>query len=148
MLDLNNNTTLNGRSGGVAELRKTTTGRDVANFSIATNTSNSRKDPDTGEWIEKKTEWHRIVAWGPTALYVHNNLKKGSVVQLIGHNVTRKWTKKVKVNESGDTVDVEMESTEIHVDQISITNPKRNTQAPDGQDYDQDTGEYPMEDAA
>ena len=55
MLDLNNITQLNGRSGGRAELRKTQTDIEVANFSIATNSSNSRKDPETGEWIEKKT---------------------------------------------------------------------------------------------
>ena len=147
MLDLNNNSTLIGNAGGVAELRKTTTGRDVANFSIATQSSNSRKDPNTGEWLEKKTEWHRVVAWGPTALYVHNNLKKGSQVKMMGHLVTRKWTKKIKV-EGGETLDVDMESTEIHVDQISITNPKRNTQAPQGEDYNQDNSEFPMEDAA
>ena len=139
MLNLNNMVTLNGGAGGAPELRKTTSGRDVANFSVATQPSSSRKDPNTGEWLDKPSTWHRIVAWGPTALYVHNNLKKGSRVQLCGHIVNRKWTKKVKVGSK--TVDVEMESSEIHVDQISITNRDRSGRDSDAPAHDAETGE-------
>ncbi len=46
------------------EIRSVNNGKKVANFSVAT--SESYKDKTTGEKKET-TEWHNIVAWGPTA---------------------------------------------------------------------------------
>ena len=124
IIDQNNLVVLNGHAGGTAELRKTSSERDVANFRIATNPSSARRDKDTGEWVEPTEQWHNIVAWGPTAAYVHNNLRKGSQVKVLGRLVTREYPRKVKLD-SGDTVDVRTWTTEIHAAQISIRNPNR-----------------------
>ena len=129
IIDLNNTVQLRGHAGGAAELRKTSNDRDVANFRLATNSSNARKDKETGEWVEQEEQWHNVVAWGPTAQYVHNNLKKGSQVSLLGRLVTREYMRKVKLD-GGDTVEVRTWSTEIHVGQISIRNPDRSAGAP------------------
>lgn len=55
-----NEVRLVGRLGKDPELRYTSNGIAVANFSMAT--SDEWKDKDTGKKREK-TEWHRIVAW-------------------------------------------------------------------------------------
>ena len=128
IIDLNNTVQLRGHAGGAAELRKTSNDRDVANFRLATNSSNARKDKETGEWVEQEEQWHNVVAWGLTAQYVHNNLKKGSQVSLLGRLVTREYMRKVKLDD-GETVEVRTWSTEIHGGQISIRNPDRSAGA-------------------
>ena len=123
-IDQNNLVLLDGHAGGTAELRRTANDREVANFRIATNPSFSRRDKETGEWVEFKEQWHNIVAWGPTAAYVHANLRKGSKVKVTGRLVTREYLRKVDID-GGETVEVRAWSTEVHASHISIRNPKR-----------------------
>ena len=133
IIDQNNLVLLDGHAGGTAELRRTANDREVANFRIATNPSFSRRDKDTGEWVEFKEQWHNIVAWGPTAAYVHRNLRKGSEVKVTGRLVTREYLRKVELDGS-ETVEVQAWSTEVHASQISIRNPKRLPRASQGAD--------------
>lgn len=94
-----------GRLGSNPEVRSTSTGQDVANFSIATDESYTASN---GEKIQK-TEWHKIVAWGRQAEFVANYLHKGSLVYIEGKIETRKWK-----DQSG----VDRYTTEIKADRV------------------------------
>lgn len=79
-----------GRLGGNPDVRSTSTGQDVASFSIATDESYTNKNGEKNE----KTEWHKIVAWGQQAEFAANYLHKGSLVYIEGKIETRKWQDK------------------------------------------------------
>jgi len=85
-----NKAILVGRLGRDPETRYTGGGQAVANFSVATD--HSYKDRN-GE-RQKKTEWHKIVAWGKLAEIVQQYLKKGSLVYIEGRIETREWQDK------------------------------------------------------
>ena len=82
-----NKVLLIGRLGADPEIRYTSDGTAVANFSLATNEQWTNKD---GEKTEK-TEWHRIVAWGRLGEICGEYLKKGSQVYIEGRIQTRAW---------------------------------------------------------
>ncbi len=83
-----NRVMLIGNLGRDPEIRSTQDGTKIANLSLAT--SESWKDKTTGERREK-TEWHRIVIFGPLAEIAERFLRKGSKVYLEGQIQTRKW---------------------------------------------------------
>lgn len=86
-----NEAVLAGNVGQDPDIRKTTEGKDVANISIATN--EVYKDKQTGEKIER-TEWHRVVVWGPLVKsVVEPYVKKGSSIYVRGIIRTREWEK-------------------------------------------------------
>jgi single-strand DNA-binding protein len=85
-----NKVILVGNVGQDPEIRNTSDGREIANFSLAT--SESWKDKNTGEKKEK-TEWHRIVVFSSgLAGIVKNYVKKGAKLYVEGQLQTRKWT--------------------------------------------------------
>lgn len=86
-----NRVMLIGNCGKDPEIRTMQNGGKVANVSIAT--SESWKDKSTGEKKEK-TEWHRVVIFGPLADIVERYVTKGSKLYLSGSLQTRKWTDK------------------------------------------------------
>jgi single-strand DNA-binding protein len=87
-----NKVILVGNLGRDPEIRSTQSGKEIANFSIAT--SENWKDKSTGERKEK-TEWHRIVVFNEGLVSVIKNyVKKGSKVYIEGALQTRKWTDK------------------------------------------------------
>ncbi len=83
-----NKVLLIGNIGKDPEVRYTTSGQAVANFSLAT--SRSRKDAG-GSW-QDETEWHRIVAWERQAEIAAQYLRKGSKVYIEGRIQSRKYT--------------------------------------------------------
>lgn len=83
-----NKAILVGNLGKDPEIRRTQDGRAIANFSVAT--SESWRDKNTGERREK-TEWHRVVIFGPLAEIAEKYLQKGSKVYIEGSIKTRKW---------------------------------------------------------
>jgi single-strand DNA-binding protein len=87
MADLNRASLL-GRLGQDPEIRTTQSGDKVANFSLAT--GEQWKDKNTGEKRER-TEWHRVVIWGPLAGVAEKHLRKGARVHIEGAIRTRKW---------------------------------------------------------
>lgn len=87
MSDLNRASLL-GRLGQDPEIRTTQSGEKVANFSLAT--GEQWKDKNTGEKRER-TEWHRVVVWGPLAKIAEQYLTKGKRVLVEGAIRTRKW---------------------------------------------------------
>ena len=84
-----NKAILLGNLGRDPELRQAGD-RPVANFTVAT----------TKRWRDKKgaqqerTEWHRIVAWGPLGETCAEHLKTGSEVLVEGEIQTREWQDK------------------------------------------------------
>jgi single-strand DNA-binding protein len=83
-----NKVILVGNLGRDPEIRSTQDGTKIANLSVAT--SESWKDRNSGERREK-SEWHRVVIFGPLAEIAEKYLRKGSKVYLEGQLQTRKW---------------------------------------------------------
>ena len=81
-------TIIHGRLGKDPEIKYTTNGQGIANLSVAT--SETWKDKQTGE-KQEKTEWHRVVVFGPSAEWVGERFKKGDLIFINGKNQTRKW---------------------------------------------------------
>jgi single-strand DNA-binding protein len=75
-----NRVILIGRLGRNPELRSTTTGRPVVNFSLATDTPTDKPD------------WHQIVVWDKQAEACVKFLSKGHLVGIEGRLNTREWT--------------------------------------------------------
>jgi len=85
-----NKAILLGRLGKDPEIRYTSNGTAVCNFSIAT--SETWKD-QSGE-KQERTEWHRIVAFGKLGEICGEYLAKGKQVYIEGRLQTRTWEDK------------------------------------------------------
>ena len=79
-----------GNLGRDPEIRYTTGGQAVANFTIATTEKYTNKSGEKQE----DTEWHRIVAWGRLAEICGEYLSKGRMVYIEGSIKTRSWEDK------------------------------------------------------
>lgn len=75
-----------GTLGRDPELRFTTGGRAVANFSIAV----SRRFQRNGEW-EEQTSWFNVVCWGDLGENAASSLVKGTRVLVSGRMEQRSW---------------------------------------------------------
>jgi single-strand DNA-binding protein len=80
-----------GRLGGDAEFRFTQSGKEVATFTVATDTG--WHDKEKGEWHEN-TQWHRVVTFQPGLIGVlKDKAKKGVRVIVNGEMSYRTWRK-------------------------------------------------------
>ncbi|MCA9385251.1 single-stranded DNA-binding protein [Candidatus Dojkabacteria bacterium] len=68
------------------EIRRTSSGTAVMNFSIATNRNYKAGD----DWKEETT-FHNIVVWGNDAEQLEQRARKGTKVFVAGRIQTRKW---------------------------------------------------------
>lgn len=93
-----------GNLGVDPEVKMTSSGAKLARFSVAT--SERWKDRDQNQ--VEKTEWHRVVVFGPKAEIAERYLRKGTLVMVEGTLRSNKWT---------DRDGNERESVEIHVTQ-------------------------------
>ena len=82
-----NRITLVGRLTRDPELRTTSTGKDVVEFSIAVN---KRIKPADGP----DADFFRVKAWGQTASYVGEYIGRGRLVSVDGRLESRKYTDK------------------------------------------------------
>ena len=73
--------TIAGHVGRDVEMRFTPAGKQVSNFSVATNRKWTSQDGTPGE----QTTWFKVVAWGRLAEIVNEYLHKGDPVLVIGH---------------------------------------------------------------
>lgn len=79
---LNNLVTLIGNMGSEArELQSQNDGREFAAVSVATTDSYQN---EAGEWIEKETIWHNVVAFSPSVIEILKGLKKGTRIKVEG----------------------------------------------------------------
>ncbi len=85
-----NKVILVGRLGRDPETRYTGGGQAVANFSVATDESYKDKNGER----QKRTEGHRITAWGKLAEICQQYLKKGTMVYIEGRIQSREWQDK------------------------------------------------------
>lgn len=85
-----NEVTLLGNLGSDPDLRYTSDGTPVCNFSLATNERWTSQDGKKGE----RVEWHRVVAWRRTAELCSEYLAKGRQVYIKGKLQTRQWPDK------------------------------------------------------
>ena len=85
-----NKVILIGNLGRDPELRYTQSGQAVANFTLATTESITKRDGER----EDRTEWHRIVAWGKLAEICGEYLSKGRQIYVEGRIQTREWEDK------------------------------------------------------
>ena len=86
-----NEVRISGNLGKDPDLRFTTNGTAVANFSVATNKRWKPKDSD--EW-QNKTTWHNVVAWQKDAEKIAEMCGKGNTIQIKGELQTREWDDK------------------------------------------------------
>ncbi len=112
-----NKAILIGRLGRDPEVRYTTSGSPVCNFSLATDESYTDKSGER----QKKTEWHNIVAWKKLAENCAKLLSKGSLCYVEGKLQTREWN---------DRDGNKRRTTEIVINRMRILTP-RNGVAPD-----------------
>ncbi len=85
-----NKVTLMGSVGRDPEVRYTSEGTAVANFTMATNETWKGKDGEKKE----KTEWHRVVAWGKIAENMGEYVNKGDRLYIEGRIQTNEWEDK------------------------------------------------------
>lgn len=79
-----------GRLGVNPEVRYTTSGMAVVNFTLATNEAWTDKNGQKQE----RTEWHRVVVWGKLAELCAQYLCKGKRAYVEGKLQTRQWQDK------------------------------------------------------
>lgn len=80
MKTLRNSVQLIGNVGNDINFQTLENGNALAKFSLATNDYYRN---NKGEKV-KETEWHNIVAWGKTAEYINERVKKGNELVLTG----------------------------------------------------------------
>jgi len=84
-----NRVILIGNLGQDPDIRQTSDGRELANFSLATNEKWEAKDGTPKE----KVEYHKIVVFNQGLVnVVKNYVKKGTKLYIEGQLQTRKWT--------------------------------------------------------
>jgi len=79
-----------GNLGKDPELRYTSRGTPVCNFTVAVNRP-GRTDDATGQRAEEETEWFSVVAWDKLAEICSQYLVKGKRVYVEGRLQSRSW---------------------------------------------------------
>jgi single-strand DNA-binding protein len=82
-----NKVILIGNAGQDAEIKSTTNGKSVANFSLAINNSFQKKN---GEKVQR-VEWVRCVAWNKQAEIAERFVTKGKQIFVEGRLQTRRY---------------------------------------------------------
>lgn len=90
------------------ELKQTTSGLSVCNFSIAVNRRQSK------EQTQSVADFFNVVAWRATAEFVTRYFKKGSPILVCGQLQTRTWT---------DNQNQKRYATDIVADEVSFVAP-------------------------
>lgn len=113
MANLNlNKVILGGRLTSDVELKTTTTGVSVAQFSLAVNRKYSKEG-------EQQTDFINCTAWRGTAEFIAKYFKKGSSLCVVGSIQVRSWT---------DNNNQKRYATDIVVDEAMFVDSKNDTQ--------------------
>lgn len=107
-----NKVILMGRLTADPELRSTTGGVDVTNFTLAVDRSYAKAGTERG------TDFLDCVAWRGTAEFISRYFKKGMQVAVTGRIQTRKWK---------DQQDQRRVAVEVVVDEAFFADSKRET---------------------
>lgn len=106
-----NKVILIGRLGRDPEMRYTPGGTPVCNFTLATDEVYRNRSGET----QRRTEWHRIVAWARLAEQCSQLLSKGKLAYVEGRLQTREWD---------DRDGNKRRTTEIVINRMRILTPK------------------------
>jgi single-strand DNA-binding protein len=90
MKNLQNSVQLIGRLGADPEVKTFENGKSVANFRLATKETYKNGN---GEKVSN-TQWHNIVAWNATALFLKDYVGKGDEIALEGKLTHRSYEDK------------------------------------------------------
>jgi single-strand DNA-binding protein len=90
MKSLRNKVQLIGHLGQDPEIVNLESGKMLAKFSLATNSSYRNTE---GETI-KDTQWHNVVAWGKTAEIIEKYVSKGKEIGIEGKLTSRSYETK------------------------------------------------------
>lgn len=91
------------------ELRTTTAGQEVCNFSVAVNRRKTQQNQDPG------ADYFRVSAWGEKGRVCHQYLNKGKKVSVVGPVSVRSY-----VNSKGEAA----ASLEVKADDVEFLTPK------------------------
>lgn len=78
---INNKVTL---IGNIADEAKIIEGENKKFAALRIATTDTYKDKETGEWKEKKTEWHNVIAFSPSLIEELKSFKKGTRLEITG----------------------------------------------------------------
>ncbi len=106
-----NKVILVGRLGRDPEMRYTPAGDPVCNFTLATD----EVYRDRGGELQRRTEWHRIVAWRRLAEQCAQLLSKGKLAYVEGRIQTRQWN-----DRNGN----QRSTTEIVINRMRVLTPR------------------------
>ncbi|MBL7830511.1 MAG: single-stranded DNA-binding protein [Saprospiraceae bacterium] len=95
MSQIKNNVQLMGFVGQDPEVINFNSDKKLVKMSVAT----SERFQTQGEW-KSETQWHNVIAWGKTADYISQNVKKGNEVALIGKLSYRTYENKQGVKQT------------------------------------------------
>ena len=101
-----------GRLVADPEVKKTNSGKEVVNFTLAIDRDYVKK----GE--ERATDFIPCIAWEQKGKFVANNFKKGNMVAVVGQLQSNKYTDKEGKNRT---------SYSIQVEKVSFTGERRNS---------------------
>lgn len=124
-----NKVILIGNLGSDVYIRHLPDGRPVGNVSIATTEHLRDRDGEK----RKHTEWHRISFFGKFAELAEKYLRKGSKIYVEGKLRTRKWV---------DKDDIERQTTEITVSQMTMLDRRDDRERSDDWNRDSESGNY------
>ncbi|MFP4663177.1 MAG: single-stranded DNA-binding protein [Bacteroidales bacterium] len=79
-----------GRLGADPVIRRFETGQRMARLTLATHETKRNLEGS----LEKMTNWHHLIAWGPTADIIKQMLRKGRRIAIEGRLNERKWKDK------------------------------------------------------
>ena len=91
-------------------------------------TKKSWKPQDSDQW-QSRTDWHRIVAWGPLA-DIARSLAKGDHVCVEGELRTNQYERDLQVN-GGDVVTVTIKTSEVRAWSIGLVAMKKPAAKPE-----------------
>ena len=106
---LRNTVQLIGNLGNNPEVKEFAAGKKLAKFTMATNENYKNAK---GERVTE-TQWHNLVAWGNTAVYIEKYLKKGMQVAIEGKLMNDNYT---------DKEGKKRYSTKIQINEVLIVN--------------------------
>jgi single-strand DNA-binding protein len=94
-----------GNLGGDPERRSTSSGTDVASFSLGTSRpkrdSEGKTYRDESGFTAKDTEWHRVTCFNGLGRVVADHARKGMLVSVRGRIHNSKWTDKDGIERYG-----------------------------------------------
>lgn len=117
MSDSLNTCTLSGRLGADAELRYTSTGLAITQFSLAVKHSKRKAN---GDGYEDETHWIDVAMYGKRGETLQAFLYKGALVAITGHLRSSSWEKDGK----------KYKKTEVVADNIELMTMQRERQKP------------------